>query len=288
MVIARYIMWSARCLPEREESCMVIEPATPSPPDPRKPGLADKVVVVIGGGSGIGADIAAGLCAEGATVVIAGRDVERLMTSQQAIAGHGVGQVEVAAVDVTDLRSIRELADGVSARHGTPTILVNSAGASITKPALEVTEEDWDRVHDVDLRGVFFTCQAFGAAMADSGYGKIVNIGSTWGATVGVNRSTYSAAKAGVHHLTAALATEWAPLGVRVNAVAPTITRTPRVVERFATNPEREAYATSRIPLGRIAEPADVTGAVVFLASPASDFVTGHTLFVDGGWRLSK
>jgi 2-deoxy-D-gluconate 3-dehydrogenase len=191
-------------------------------------------------------------------------------------------------VDVTSVASIRGFADRIAEELGPPTILVNSAGASITKPALEVTEEEWDLVHDVDLRGTFFSCQAFARSMLGSGYGKIVNLGSTWGATVGVNRSTYSAAKAGVHHLTAALAAEWAPAGIRVNAVAPTTTRTPRVARRYAMDPERERYALDRIPLGRLAEPEDVAGAVLYLASPASDYVTGHTLFVDGGWHLAK
>jgi 2-deoxy-D-gluconate 3-dehydrogenase len=249
--------------------------------------LTGKVAVVIGGGSGIGAAIALGLCGAGATVVVAGRTIDSLQSTRLAAGDRG-GAVHIAVVDVTEVSSIEGLAYDVSEKHGPPAILVNSAGASITKPALEVTEGDWDRVHDVDLRGVFFSCQEFARRMAPAGYGKIVNIGSTWGATVGANRSTYSAAKAGVHHLTAALAVEWAPLGIRVNAVAPAITRTPRVEERFATHPEREQYATSRIPLGRVAEPDDITGAALFLASPISDFVTGHTLFVDGGWRLSK
>jgi NAD(P)-dependent dehydrogenase (short-subunit alcohol dehydrogenase family) len=249
--------------------------------------LDGAVAVVIGGGPGIGGAVALELSAAGAAVVVAGRSAERLAATQAAAAASG-DHIAAASVDVADVASIRQLALDVSTRLGPPSILVNSAGVSVTKPALEVTEDDWDRVHSVDLRGVFFACQAFGAVMADAGYGKIVNLGSTWGATVGSGRSVYSAAKAGVHHLTAALATEWGPLGIRVNAVAPSITRTPRVVERFAANPEREAYALDRIPLGRIAGAADVAGAVAYLASPGSDFVTGHTLFVDGGWRLSK
>lgn len=242
--------------------------------------------VVVGASRGIGAAIAQGLGAAGARVLIAGRDHEALEATRDAIVATGA-DAEVAAVDLADIDSIRALAD-TARRHGPPAILVNSAGASITMPALDVTPDDWDRVHGVGLRGVFFTCQAFAPAMAGQGYGKIVTLGSTWGATVGPGRAVYSAAKAGVHHLTAALATEWAPLGIRVNAVAPTITRTPRVERRFETDPGREAYALDRIPLGRIAEPADVVGAALFLAGPESDFVTGHTLFVDGGWHLSK
>jgi NAD(P)-dependent dehydrogenase (short-subunit alcohol dehydrogenase family) len=245
------------------------------------------LAVVTGGGDGIGAAIALALADAGATVVVAGRG--RAKVANGADTGRDAGwSVAALPVDVSDVASIQALADAVLADHGRPTILVNSAGASITMPALEVSEADWDLVLDVGLRGTFFACQVFARAMADGGYGKIVNLGSTWGATVGVNRSTYSVAKAGVHHLTAALGAEWAPLGIRVNALAPTTTRTPRVDELYAAHPERQEYAVARIPMGRIAEPADVTGGALFLCGSASDFVTGHTLFVDGGWHHSK
>jgi NAD(P)-dependent dehydrogenase (short-subunit alcohol dehydrogenase family) len=249
--------------------------------------LAGTVAVVIGGGDGIGAAIGQALADGGATVVLAGRDRDKLARARDAATARDL-DVHVATVDVTHVPSIGSLADEVTARFGGPTVLVNSAGASVTKPALEVTADDWDYVHAVSLRGTFFACQAFAERMRPGGYGKIINLGSTWGATVGVGRSTYAAAKAGVHHLTAALAAEWAPLGLRVNAIAPTTTRTPRVEQLYRTDPDRERYIVDRIPLGRIAEPADVTGAALFLAGPASDFVTGHTLFVDGGWHRAK
>lgn len=258
-------------------------PRMPSVPPP----LAAAVAVVTGGGDGIGAAIGLALAEAGATVVLAGRDREKLARTRDAAANGGL-DVHFATVDVTHVSSIGSLADEVTARFGPPTVLVNSAGASVTKPAFEVTEDDWDFVHSVTLRGTFFACQAFAQRMQEAGYGKIINLGSTWGATVGVGRSTYAAAKAGVHHLTAALAAEWAPLGVRVNAVAPTTTRTPRVEQLYRTDPDRERYIVDRIPLRRIADPADVAGAALFLAGPSSDYVTGHTLFVDGGWHHSK
>jgi 2-deoxy-D-gluconate 3-dehydrogenase len=124
--------------------------------------------------------------------------------------------------------------------------------------------------------------------MADKRYGKIVNMSSTWATSAARGRSIYSIAKAGVSQLTAALAVEWGPLGLRVNAVAPSATRTPRVVERHQTDPSASQFSIDRIPLRRLAELEDVVAATMFLASEASDFVNGHTLYVDGGWQHAK
>ena len=121
--------------------------------------------------------------------------------------------------------------------------------------------------------------------MIERGYGKIINLSSTWSASTDMGKSVYGVAKAGVSYLTAALSTEWAPLGVRVNAIAPTSTLTESTSRSFRENEARAQKLLSRIKLGRFAEPSDLVGAAVFLASPASDFITGHTLFVDGGWR---
>jgi 2-deoxy-D-gluconate 3-dehydrogenase len=125
----------------------------------------------------------------------------------------------------------------------------------------------------------------FGRMMIERGYGKIINLSSTWSASTDVGKSVYGAAKAAVSYLTAALSTEWAPLGVRVNAIAPTTTLSDSTKHALEQNPVRATALLSRIKLGRFAEPADLLGAALFLASPASDFVTGHTLFVDGGWH---
>lgn len=249
--------------------------------------LTDQVVVVIGAGEGIGRSLAVAFAESGARVVVAARRSVPLEATK-AEASSARGSVHVETVDVTSTDSIAELADRVTSQLGVPTVLVNSAGAHSATPALEVTPEEYDRILDTQLRGTFFGCQAFGRAMASSGYGKIINLSSTWAATVADGRSVYCAAKAGVSHLTAALASEWAPLGIRVNAVAPAATKTPAAKGRLEQNPAREAEIASQIPLGRWAEPADVVGAAMFLASRASDFVTGQTLFVDGGWVTSK
>jgi 2-deoxy-D-gluconate 3-dehydrogenase len=166
-------------------------------------------------------------------------------------------------------------------------VLVNCAGFGFTKPALEVTEEDWDRVLNLHAKGTFFCSQVFGRRMIDRGYGKIINLSSTWSASTDQGKSVYGLAKAGVSYLTAALSTEWAPLGVRVNAIAPTATLTENTSRSLRENQARAERLRSRIKLGRFAEPLDLAGAALFLASPASDFVTGHTLFVDGGWHAS-
>lgn len=249
--------------------------------------LRGRRAVVIGAGQGIGAAIAIAYAQAGADVALGGRSVDRLADTGARATAAGT-KVTAHEVDVGSPESIARFAAAVLAGGAAPTILVNSAGGGGVKPAFDVTLEDWDQVHNVHLRGTFLTCQAFGRAMADKGYGKIINLSSTWAATVCANRSVYCSAKAGVGHLTAALAVEWAPLGVRVNALAPTATRTPTIDRRLAADPARAEYLRKGIPLGRLALPEDLTGAAVFLASQASDFVTGQTLFVDGGWQFAK
>jgi 2-deoxy-D-gluconate 3-dehydrogenase len=203
------------------------------------------------------------------------------------------GSAHVVRADVSkteDIRAIEEeasrLLNSRSAGKGREgaLILMNCAGFGFTKPALDTTEEDWGHVLDTHLKGTFFCSQALGRLMIERGYGKIINLSSTWSATTDIGKSVYGAAKAGVSYLTAALSTEWAPLGVRVNAIAPTSTLTENTARTFRENEARAQRLLSKIKLGRFAEPSDLVGAAIFLASPASDFVTGHTLFVDGGW----
>jgi 2-deoxy-D-gluconate 3-dehydrogenase len=217
-------------------------------------------------------------------VVLASRRKDKLESVRQAIVASG-GRAEVVPTDVSRLDDIGNLADAVSRlANDRRLVLVNNAGFGFTKAALNTSEEEWDVLFDTHVRGTFFCAQKIGAMMIARGYGKIVNMSSAWSDATDAGKSAYCAAKAAVSHLTAALSTEWAPLGVRVNALAPTATMTDFTARVMASNPERAKRLLERIKLGRFAQTSDLLGAAVFLASGASDFVTGQTLFVDGGF----
>jgi len=243
--------------------------------------LDDRLVVVTGASEGIGRAFAECFAKAGARLVLASRQKDKLEEVRRAIGGNA----EVVVTDVTRLPDIARLADAVGAlAKDRKLVLVNNAGFGYTRAALEVSEQDWDRIYDTHVKGAFFCCQKIGALMLERRYGKIVNLSSSWSAATDAGKSAYGAAKAAVSHLTAALSTEWAPRGVRVNAIAPTATLTDFVKKTFAASPERAERLKSRIKLGRFAETSDLLGAALFLASSASDFVTGQTIFVDGGF----
>jgi NAD(P)-dependent dehydrogenase (short-subunit alcohol dehydrogenase family) len=239
-----------------------------------------------GASEGIGRSLALAFAEAGARLALVSRAPERLTELVTSLAAAGA-EAHAYQGDVRARADIERLAVAVTTKQGAAGILVNSAGVPLTKPALEVTEEEWDLVLDTGLKGLFFTCLAFGRIMAEHGYGKIINLASTWSQSVAPGKSVYASAKAGVAHLTRSLAVEWAPLGVRVNALAPTLTVTP-TRQAVLANEERLKFLLGRIPLGRFGEPSDLTGAGLFLASEASDFVTGQTLFVDGGWNAAR
>jgi NAD(P)-dependent dehydrogenase (short-subunit alcohol dehydrogenase family) len=251
--------------------------------------LDGRLAIVTGASQGIGRAFALAYSRAGAEVVLVSRGREKLLEAQRAVESAG-GRAHVICADVGKFEDIRRMEQGVLKLvegRDIGLVLVNSAGFGFTKSALEVTEEDWDRVLDTHAKGTFFCCQTFGRRMIERGYGKIINLSSTWSSSTDMGKSVYGAAKAGISYLTAALSTEWAPLGVRVNAIAPTSTLTDSTSLTFQENPARAERLRSRIKLGRFAEPSDLIGAALFLASPASDFVSGHTLFVDGGWHAA-
>ena len=248
--------------------------------------LDDRLIVVTGASEGIGRAFAECYARAGAHVVLASRRAEKLERVRQAIAAHGA-HADVVSTDVTRTDDIRALADAVRRLAGDNErrlVLVNCAGVGFTKPALEVTEREWDALFDVHAKGTFFCAQQLGRIMIERGYGKIINLSSTWSIATDPGKSAYSAAKAAVAQLTAALSTEWAPLGVRVNGLAPSTTMTAFTSGAMAANPERAKRLLSRVKLGRFAQTSDLLGAAIFLASSASDFITGQTLFVDGGF----
>ncbi len=244
--------------------------------------LDGEVALVTGASKGIGADLARALAAAGARVGLAARDEEALQAIAAEIASAG-GEALAVAIDVSSVSSIREGVKAVVDRFGRLDILVNNAGIGANHPAEEVTEADWDEMMEVNLRGLFFCCQAAGRVMLEQGSGRIVNISSQAG-VVGIrDHAVYSASKGGVNMLTKVLALEWAERGVTVNAVAPTFIYTPGTAERL-DQPEYLEGVLDRLPLGRVGTTTEVAGAVIYLASPAGALVNGHVLLVDGGW----
>jgi NAD(P)-dependent dehydrogenase (short-subunit alcohol dehydrogenase family) len=247
--------------------------------------LDDRVAIVTGSGRGMGRTFSIALARAGADVVITelpGRenDAEETAAEVRATGRRAL----VTTLDVTQTASIKAMVARVIDEWNHIDILVNNAGINIRQFAVDVTEDAWERIVSVNQKGVFFCSQAVGRHMIERGQGgKIVNVASQMGLVGDEQRAVYCATKAAVVNLTRVLALEWAPHAINVNAVAPTYVRTP-LVEALIEDKAVHESILRRIPLGRMAEPEDVAGAVVFLASPASDFVTGHTLAVDGGW----
>jgi 2-dehydro-3-deoxy-D-gluconate 5-dehydrogenase len=257
-------------------------------PDPLPSFLLDNHLIVITGASqGIGQSMAETYAALGARVVLSARNMDKLDEVQAGIVGAG-GRAEVVQTDVTKLDEISRLADHVGdllkGDDDTTLVLVNNAGLGFTKPMLEITEDDWDNLYDLNVKATFFCCQKIAPYMLDRGYGKIINLGSAWGKTSGRGKSAYSSSKAAVERLTVNLSTEWLPEGIRVNSIAPTATKTPFTAVTMAADPARFEGIRKRITLGRFVETSDLLGAAVFLATQASDFISGQTLYVDGGF----
>jgi len=251
-------------------------------------GLTDKIAIVTGASQGIGRAIAIGLAQAGAHVVLAkhpeGRH-EAIGEVRREIEAVGRKAI-IVPTDVSHVDQVRAMVDKAKTELGRVDILVNNAGWTGTTPALDVTEDEYDRTMSSSLKSVFFACQAAARVMIPQGGGRIINIGSNFGVVAFQGRSVYAAAKAGVHHLSRALSLEWAKQGVNVNVVAPCITETDSrrvILER----PGYKEWATTQmLPAGRWNQPQDLVGAVLFLASPMADMIVGHVLMVDGGWTI--
>jgi NAD(P)-dependent dehydrogenase (short-subunit alcohol dehydrogenase family) len=244
--------------------------------------LTGKIAVVTGASMGIGYGLAKALAHFGATVVATARNEGELARLTDEIRQEG-GEAAAIPLDVRNVRDIDAVMNEAARRFGRIDILVNNAGLGANHPAIEVTEEDWDGMMEVNLKGLFFCCQAAGKIMLKQGYGRIVNI-SSQASVVGIrDHAVYCASKGGVNQLTRVLALEWSAGGVNVNAVAPTFTYTPGTAERL-DNPDYLGTVLDRIPARKVAEIKDVAGAVIYLASSAGDMVTGSVLMVDGGW----
>jgi 2-deoxy-D-gluconate 3-dehydrogenase len=244
--------------------------------------LTDRKAIVTGASMGIGYGTALALAHAGADVAVTSRSRSRVEPLAAEIRQMGRGAIALE-LEVASLESIEAMTQATVQHFGRIDILVNNAGINIPEEALQVTEEQWDRVLDTNLKGLFFCAQSAGKVMLEQGGGKIINIASQMGLVGGRLRSAYCASKGGVVQLTRVLAIEWSKHGLNVNAVAPTFLRTPFTAPMF----EDEAFygeVVGNIPLGRVGEVDDVLGAIVFLASSAADLITGHTLLVDGGW----
>jgi 2-deoxy-D-gluconate 3-dehydrogenase len=244
-----------------------------------------KVALVTGAGSGLGQAIAIALAHAGADVAVTELPGKEAAVEQTVKAVEAAGRRAFSCpLDVTRLPMIVEAVEAALAHFGRLDVLVNNAGINVPRLALDVSEEDWDRVLDINLKGAFFTAQAVARkALVPQGGGKVINIASQNGVIGFHHRAAYCSSKAGLVNLTRVLALEWARYRINVNAVGPTFVDTPLTRPMFE---DRAFYeeVLSRIPLGRLGRPEDVAGAVVYLASPAADMVTGHTLLVDGGW----
>jgi len=247
--------------------------------------LSGKVAIVTGGNQGIGFGIAKGLASAGAMVVIANRRAAEGQNAAESLKKEGLNAVAILT-DVSRTSSVASLVSKVVSDFGKIDILVNNAAVIVRKPIEDFTEEEWDQIMNTNLRGLFLCCQLVGREMIKKKKGKIINISSVLSQIVQPGRSVYAVAKAGVSHLTRALALEWGKYNISVNAIGPGLTITPLNKKYFEENPEDLKNIVASIPKGREAYPQDYAGAAIFLASDASDYMTGQTLLVDGGMTI--
>ena len=245
--------------------------------------VEDQVVLVSGGSRGIGRAIAEGFAERGATVVITGRKLDTIRQTAEEIRGDDRRIVHGKACDVADTASVRQLVDSVATEFGRIDTLINCAGVNNRKKVEDYTEDDYDFITNINIRGAFFMAQAVGRKMIAAGQGSIVNVDSL-NTHRPLNRvSVYAMSKAAMSQMTRSMAMEWGPLGVRVNAVAPGFTLTDISRTLWQQCPELDTWREQNTPLRRIGQPEDMLGTCLFLATRASSFMTGQVLYVDGG-----
>jgi 2-deoxy-D-gluconate 3-dehydrogenase len=245
--------------------------------------LKGKSGIVTGGGSGIGKAIAKGIVEAGAEIVIAGRNKERLEEAIKEIQKFGSPVVAVRA-NISKMEDIKKLVDQTVEKFGKIDFLFNNAGIIRRTPSENFTEKDWDETIQINLKGPFFLAQAVARVMiSQKRKGKIINTSSLAAVQGGRRVPAYAASKGGLTQVTKSMANDWAKYNILVNAIGPGWVKT-ELTEPLQQDKERFAEILGRIPLGRWAEPEDLVGAAIFLASDASDYITGQTIFVDGGW----
>lgn len=248
--------------------------------------LQDRVALVTGASGGIGEVVATTLAKLGATVAISSRSEARLEAACRRASDQGVN-LTTWPCDIRSVAAIAQMVHAVEGQLGPIEILVNNAGIDIPQVAIEVTESAWDDIINTNLKGMFFCSQKVGQSMMRNHGGTIINLASEMSFIAEAPYAVYAISKGGVAQLTRALAVEWAPYNIRVNAVAPTLVATPMMEDLLKDNPDGLKKSLAHIPMGRIGQPLDVAYAVAYLASSAAQFVTGTILSVDGG-RLAS
>ncbi len=243
-----------------------------------------KVAVIIGGAGGIGQILVLGLAQQGANVAIADLNLPGAEEAVREIQPKVATRIAAFPVDVTDEKSVMRLAKNVVSEFGTVDILVNSQGVNIKKPAVEFPMQDWDKMFDINVKSIMLVCREFGKILIAKKSGKVINISSVRGirATFWGGNEAYCATKGAVDMITRSLAAEWAPYNINVNAIGPSWIAT-KFAEETLKDVERLKRGLANVPLGRVGQPQDLMGACIFLASPASDFITGQILYLDGG-----
>jgi gluconate 5-dehydrogenase len=247
--------------------------------------LRGRVALVTGGNSGIGAAMASALAMAGARVVMLARDPARLSAAAEELQAAGCQAAWVSA-DLGDRAGLKHAATAAAAPFGEPDILVNCAGINLRPPLDVLTEDEWDESLAINLTAPFLLGQRFGPVMAERGWGRIINITSQQAQRAFGNSGAYGPSKAALAALTRSQSEAWASSGVTVNAICPGFVATP-LTEKVASDPVRASALAKRTMIGRNGEPADFAGTVVFLASAASDYITGQTIFVDGGFSAT-
>ena len=244
--------------------------------------LSGKVAMVTGSTRGLGEVAALALAKAGADVAVCGRNEQDLKRVPALVKKLGK---ETAGfhLDVTSADSVQKGVDDIMAKFGRIDILVNNAGVNHRVPVLEYDEDAWDMVINTNLKGYFLVAKAVVPQMIENGYGKVINISSILGRVALPNQLAYASSKGGVDQMTKVMAIEWAKQGVRVNAIGPTYFETD-LVTQIRNDPERFNFINERTPMGRWGYLDELEGVVIFLAAPASDFITGQTIYIDGGW----
>jgi len=244
--------------------------------------LTGRVAIVTGAGRGLGRTMARALASAGADIVAAARTRAEIESLAAEIEATG-RRAKAITCDVTKEASCNELVEGAVDAFGRVDILVNNAGINIRKPLLELSFDEYQRVIETNLHGYFLCAKAAGKYMVAQQSGKVINISSIFGTVALPTQAAYASSKGAIEQLTKVLALEWAESNVQVNAIAPTYFET-ELTRPLFEDPERNRFITERTPMRRWGQPDELAGAVIFLASRASDYITGHTLMVDGGW----